>query len=89
MDELTTTRRNFIGAATAASYSRVMGANERIRIGFIGCGLIGLRHIADFKKQPDADLAAVCDAYQPRVERGQADCGSKPKGYAGLPQNAR
>ena len=82
MDELTTTRRNFIGAATAASYSRVMGANERIRIGFIGCGLIGLRHIADFKKQPDADLAAVCDVYQPRVERGQADCGSKPKGYA-------
>lgn len=75
-------RRAFLGAMTAASYHRVPGANERVRIGIIGCGLIGLRHIADFKQQNDAALAAVCDVYQPRVERAKADCGGGAKGYA-------
>ena len=79
---MSSSRRSFLaGAATAASYSRVAGANQRVRIGFIGCGLIGLRHIADFKKLEDAQLAAVCDVYQPRVERAQADCGPGTRGY--------
>ena len=79
---LSATRRTFLGAMTAASYSRVLGANERVRIGFIGCGLIGLRHIADFKKLPEAELVAVSDIYDPRIERGQADCGGPHvKGY--------
>jgi predicted dehydrogenase len=78
----TASRRAFLGAMTAASYSRIMGANERLRIGFIGCGLIGLRHIADFKKLPEAELVAVSDIYDPRIERGQADCGGpQVKGY--------
>ena len=66
---------------TAASYARVSGANNRIQIGFIGCGLIGLRHIADFKALPNAALTAVCDVYRPRVEHAQALCGGSPKGY--------
>jgi len=74
-------RRAFLGALTAASYSRVPGANERVQVGFIGCGLIGLRHIADFKQLKDAELTAVSDVYQTRVERAQSDCGSNPKGY--------
>jgi predicted dehydrogenase len=61
---------------------RVLGANDRVQVGFIGCGLIGLRHIADFNELPDADLAAVCDVYQPRIDHAQAQCGSHPKGYA-------
>ena len=80
---MSSSRRDFLGAAaTAASYGRVLGANDRVRIGFIGCGLIGLRHIADFKLLKDADLVAVSDVHQPRVERAQADCGTSPKGYA-------
>ncbi|MGO9011538.1 MAG: Gfo/Idh/MocA family protein [Bryobacteraceae bacterium] len=74
-------RRTFLTAVSAASYMRVMGANERVQVGFIGCGLIGLRHIADFKQLPDADLSAVCDVYQPRIEYAQAQCGSHPRGY--------
>ena len=74
-------RRAFLGTAAAASYGRIQGANDRVRLGFLGCGLIGLRHIADFKQQPDAALAAVCDVYQPRVERAQADCGAGTRGY--------
>jgi len=76
-----TSRRSFLTAATAASYGRVLGANNRIGIGFIGCGLIGLRHIQDFKKQPDADLVAVSDVYLPRLEQGKADCGPRTRTY--------
>lgn len=81
-----TSRRTFLGAMTAASYSRVLGANDRIGIGFIGCGLIGLRHIADFKKLPDADLVAVSDIYDARTERGIKDCGGAAKGYKDFQQ---
>jgi hypothetical protein len=51
-------RRRFLhGTAaallSAAGYQRVGGANERLGIGFIGYGLIGKRHVLDFKEQPD------------------------------------
>ena len=58
-------------ALTAASYNRVLGANDRVGIGFIGFGLIGKQHIANFKKSfPDVDRVAMCDVYKPRVEEG-------------------
>ena len=57
------TRRGFLGgmtALTAASYNRVLGANDRVGIGFIGFGLIGKQHIANFKKSfPDVDRVAM------------------------------
>ena len=74
-------RRTFLGAMTAASYNRVLGANDRVQIGFIGCGLIGLRHIADFKQQKDAQLVAACDVHRPRVEHGRSQCGPDAKIY--------
>ncbi len=67
-------RRTFIKAAgaatamTAASWSRVYGANERIGIGMIGIGLMGRIHTRNFAKQPDAAVVGVCDAYEPRVD---------------------
>jgi len=65
-----TTRRGFLGAAalTAAQYNRVLGANDRVGIGFIGYGLIGKQHIMNFKTSfPNVDRVAVCDVYKPRV----------------------
>ena len=47
------TRRGFLGgmtALTAASYNRVLGANDRVGIGFIGFGLIGKQHIYEFQE---------------------------------------
>ena len=74
-------RRAVVGALTAASYSRVQGANDRVQVGFIGYGLIGAQHVHDFKNQPDVDLAAMSDVYQPRLEQGVAATGQKAKGY--------
>ena len=66
------TRRGFLGGVTAASYSRLQGANERVGVGFMGYGLIGAQHVYDFKRQPDADLVAMSDVYGPRMEEGVA-----------------
>jgi hypothetical protein len=48
-------RRVFLGAVTAASYKRLLGANDRVQVGFIGYGLIGHQHVHDFQNQKDAD----------------------------------
>src|SRR5208283_2259862 len=78
------TRRSAVSltAIAAASYSRLLGANDRVQVGFIGFGLIGGQHVHDFKNQKDVDMAAMCDAYQPRLEQGVAACGGKAKAYA-------
>jgi predicted dehydrogenase len=80
------TRRGFLGAMTAltaASYNRVLGANDRVGIGFIGYGLIGKQHIFNFKKSfPEVDRVALCDVYKPRLEEGLAYLESpNAKGY--------
>jgi predicted dehydrogenase len=76
------TRRRFVqAAATAASYRRIYGANDRVQLGFIGFGLIGGQHVYDFKNQPDADLVAMCDVYQPRLDEGVAACGGRARAY--------
>ena len=69
-------------ALSASSYTRLLGANDRIQVGFIGFGLIGGQHVHDFKNQKDVDLAAMCDVYQPRLEQGVAACGQKAKPYS-------
>jgi predicted dehydrogenase len=74
-------RRTALTAMTAASSMRVMGANDRVGVGFVGYGLIGARHVFDFKNQADTDLVAVAETYQPRMEQGVAACGGKAKGY--------
>ena len=74
------TRRTLL-AASAYSYNRIMGANDRIQVGFIGYGLIGAQHVFDFKNQRDVDMAAMSDTFQPRMEQGIQACGGKAKGY--------
>jgi predicted dehydrogenase len=80
-----TTRRTFLGTAalTAASYQRILGANDRIGVGFIGYGLIGKQHVVDFKKFPDVDIVGLCDAYKPRVDEALQLVGNpNAKGYS-------
>jgi predicted dehydrogenase len=78
---MSVTRRHIIAAATAASYGRILGANDRVGVGFVGYGLIGAQHVFDFKNQKDVDMVAMSDTYQPRLEQGVAECGGKAKGY--------
>ena len=76
------TRRDFLVTTTAAfSASRILGANDRVQIGFIGYGLIGAQHVHDFKNLPDVALIALSDVYEPRLREGRLACGPRAKGY--------
>jgi predicted dehydrogenase len=71
------TRRDLITstgalALTAASQSRVMGANERMSIALIGCGARGNLLQPIFQKTNGAPLTAVCDVYRTRAEKCHA-----------------
>lgn len=91
------TRRTFLKTAavgtavsmTAASYARVPGANDRIRIGVIGCGGRG-RHahmtgIQPHAKDQNAEIVAVCDPWRQRREEAAETCkkwfGKRAKDY--------
>ncbi len=78
-------RRAFIASGalglTALSARRILGANERVRVGIIGFGLIGRIHTQSFLDQPDVQIGAVSDVYQPRTEAGAAMGGSGTRQY--------
>jgi len=57
-----------VAAFTAASWSRVLGANERIGVGSIGVGLMGRIHLRNLHAQSDARVVAVAETYRPRLD---------------------
>jgi predicted dehydrogenase len=66
MSENDVPRRTFLrtaSAATALSYSRVYGANERIQLGLIGCGERGRYDMGNFVKSTKVDVIALCDIF--------------------------
>lgn len=60
-----------VTAFTAASYSRVMGANERVKLGVIGCGSRGVGDMENFQKLNAVDVTAVCDVYAGAIDRAK------------------
>jgi predicted dehydrogenase len=71
-------RRTFALTAGAASYQSIKGANERIRAGIIGAGGRG-RYLTGEFKEIGAEMAAVCDIYEPNLQEGlkAANTGAK------------
>ncbi len=65
-------RRAFLrGAlvAPAASYSRILGANNRINLAVVGCGNRGAYMMSEFQKFPEVRVTAVCDVFGEKVDR--------------------
>src|SRR5580704_2032523 len=94
------TRRNFVGQAsslvglgaaiqsTALSYSRIIGANDRISVGHIGIGnrgseLAGMA--AKLKDKYNFELTAVCDLWSVNrdraADRGEKNYGRRPRTF--------
>jgi predicted dehydrogenase len=46
---------------SAASYAKVVGANERVRMGVIGIRGMGFGHIKGYSQLDNVEVAAVCD----------------------------
>lgn len=48
---------------------RVIGPNDKIRVGFIGVGNRGTQLLHMFMENPDCEVAALCDVYEPFTTR--------------------
>lgn len=78
-------------AGTALSRTRVLGANERLRIGLIGCGSRGYQSLIRQELLPHRDaynveVTAVCDVWRPARETAAAGIaeaqGHRPETFA-------
>lgn len=77
------TRREFISKSAAAvagvsvglqafsskQTTRIFGANDKIRVGFVGVGNRGSQLLERFMENNDVEVAALCDVYKPYTER--------------------
>jgi predicted dehydrogenase len=71
-------RRSFMaGAVTAASALRVLGANDRIRLGIIGSGLRGQYLMKRANEIGNLEWVAVCDAWDLRRDQAEQVAGTK------------
>ena len=61
------------GLVMAGPTSRVLGANDDVRIAVIGVGSQGGGHMNYFSKIPGVRLVAICDADREHVEKRAAD----------------
>jgi predicted dehydrogenase len=72
------------GQNQAPATGRVIGANDRIAVGFVGVGPQGALHVTKLKDSADKNnvaLAAVCDLWEKRRESAKAIIGGDCKTY--------
>ncbi len=74
-----------VGISALANPS-VLGANDKIRVGFIGIGNRGSQLLNLFMDNKDVEIAALCDVYEPYIKRDRSavhqrylDLGKVPK----------
>src|SRR5712692_9105227 len=81
------TRRDFTRTVTAAGLTtalggmRVLGANDRIRLGFIGLGNRGDEVLGAFLFHKDAEVVGICDIHQPYLDFASRKIGNNPKQF--------
>jgi predicted dehydrogenase len=75
------TRRGFAAAVTAFSYSQIRGANERVRMGYIGLGNRGDQVHDAFLEHGDNETVAVCDLRQDYMDLAVKKSRRTPKKY--------
>jgi predicted dehydrogenase len=64
-------------AGSARAAGRVLGSNDRVRVGFIGAGNRGTQLLHIFQSFEDVDVVALCDVYEPYLyrDRSRVDSG--------------
>ncbi len=89
-----TERRDFIKTAGAALTTQIFtgavkGANDRVSAAFIGMGRMGTSNLEVAMRQPNVEVVAVCDVYQPHLEKAIAATGRGPNREPGARTPAR
>ena len=84
-------RREFIGATTGAAVaapavriargqaSSSVSPSDEIGLGILGLGRQGIYNMQKFMEQPECKVRAVCDVYDPHLQKGKAR--SSAEGY--------
>ncbi|KPL08836.1 hypothetical protein AMJ85_07765, partial [candidate division BRC1 bacterium SM23_51] len=71
----------FLAAHSRPAAARVLGANERVNLGVIGCGWRGGQHMKELvrrqKEKGDCQLVAVSDLYVRRLREAEELTGAK------------
>jgi predicted dehydrogenase len=70
------------GLATAHSSGKVLGANNRIRLGVIGPGSRGQSVMQQFLKNKEVEVAALCDIYDVNLKKAQELAGGKAREFS-------
>jgi predicted dehydrogenase len=90
-----TDRRDFLKATGAAALTtsiftgRVRGANDRIRVAFIGMGRMGIESMTTAMKLDNVEVPVLCDVYQPNLEKAVTISGRGPDGTADARSKAK
>ncbi|HEX4946850.1 MAG TPA: Gfo/Idh/MocA family oxidoreductase [Blastocatellia bacterium] len=80
-------RRQFIKTSTAAvtttavSYHNILGANDRVRLGLIGCGGRGTQVAKLMLQAPNVEYNALCDVYLPNAEGAKVWAGTTARTF--------
>src|SRR2546427_10391483 len=69
------------GIATALGRMRALGANDRIRLGFIGLGNRGDQVLDGFLEHRGAEVVAICDLHQPYLDFAAKKIGTSPRQF--------
>jgi predicted dehydrogenase len=83
------TRRDFIkraaqGTAASLAFSAArpaVAASDKVRVGVIGPGHQGRGDMKNFVKQPDVEVVAVCDVYEPNLQSVAEIAGAQAQSY--------
>lgn len=85
-DETGTSRRDFLkqtakvatgvavglSSMNASVFAHATGANDKVRVGFIGLGNRGTQLMQRFMAHSDVEVAALCDVYEPYTLRDRS-----------------
>src|SRR5215218_8687096 len=77
-------RRTFFASAVGALRAFAAPASDTVRLGVIGAGGRGTFVMSVFQKDPALKVTAICDVYEPNLERGLSAAGkarSQPRAY--------
>lgn len=75
---------------TAKSYSRIIGANDRLNVALMGCGRrVGAYYAALMNKSNNVDVAYICDVMKKQREKTAKELAGKVTGKMALVNDIR
>ena len=74
-------RRSFLFTAGGAMAAYAAPPSDQLALGVIGAGGRGTLVMTTFQKDTAVRVTAICDVYEPNLEKGASVAGTKPKLY--------